>query len=106
MSEIKSTPGSWPIERDRNVITSIGPIVAQEYAGAAWLDVSEGDALVASVSPDMVIAVEMLCAEADDGNAMIPSGIRAMFDAALIKAGRKAAPEPVRHVTIAGVRDE
>ncbi|MDN7897169.1 hypothetical protein QZM82_13310 [Burkholderia cepacia] len=102
MSEIKSTPGSWPIERDRNVITSIGPIVPEEYAGAVWLDVSEQDALVASAAPDMLMVLELLAAEADAGKVMIPSGLRLTIDAALIKAGRKAAPEPVRVVTIAG----
>lgn len=45
----------------------------------------------------------LLAAEADAGTVMIPSGLRLTIDAALIKAGRKAAPEPVRHVTIAGV---
>ncbi|WP_155704417.1 hypothetical protein [Burkholderia cepacia] len=39
-------------------------------------------------------------------HAVIPSGLRLTIDAALIKAGRKEAPEPVRHVTIAGVRNE
>lgn len=106
MSEIKSTPGPWPIERHRNSIISIGPIVAEEYAGSAWLDVSEEDALVASAAPDMALALEMLAAEADAGTVMIPPGLRLTIDAALIKAGRKAAPEPVRVVTIAGVRDE
>lgn len=106
MNEIKHTPGPWRIERDRTAITSIGPIVAEEYAGAAWLDVSEEDALVASAAPDMAMALEMLAAEADAGTVMIPSGLRLTIDAALIKAGRKAAPEPVRHVTIAGARDE
>lgn len=55
---------------------------------------------------DMALALEMLAAEADAGTVMIPSGLRLTIDAALIKAGRKAAPTPVRHVTIAGVRDE
>ncbi|OMT68751.1 hypothetical protein AQ764_14330 [Burkholderia pseudomallei] len=103
MNEIKHTPGPWRIERDRTAITSIGPIVAEEYAGAAWLDVSEEDALVASAAPDMAMALEMLAAEADAGTVMIPSGLRLTIDAALIKAGRKAALTTVRHVTIAGV---
>lgn len=106
MSEIKSTPGPWPIEHHKNSITSIGPIVAEEYAGSAWLDVSEEDALVASAAPDMALILELLAAEADAGTAMIPSGLRLTIDAVLIKAGRKEAPEKVRHVTIAGVRDE
>ncbi|AOI76084.1 hypothetical protein [Burkholderia sp. NRF60-BP8] len=52
---------------------------------------------------DMAEVLEKLAADADDGKAKIPSGTRAMLDAALIKAGRKAAPTAVRHVTIAGV---
>lgn len=41
---------------------------------------------------DMALVLEMLAEEADAGKAKIPSGTRAMLDAALIKAGRKAAP--------------
>lgn len=44
--------------------------------------------------------VRMLAAY--DSGALLPSGIRTALDAALTKAGRKAAPEPVRHMTIAG----
>lgn len=55
---------------------------------------------------DMATVLEMLAAEADAGTVMIPSALRLTIDAALIKAGRKAAPTAVRHVTIAGVRDE
>ncbi|MDW9251577.1 hypothetical protein C7S16_6614 [Burkholderia thailandensis] len=52
---------------------------------------------------DALMVLEKLAADADAGKAKIPSGTRTMLDAALIKAGRKAAPEPVRVVTIAGV---
>ncbi|HDR8974014.1 hypothetical protein [Burkholderia vietnamiensis] len=69
---------------------------------AAWVAWEERTALV----DDMAMVLEMLAAEADAGTVMIPSALRLTIDAALIKAGRKAAPEPVRHVTIAGVRDE
>ncbi|MDN7820485.1 hypothetical protein [Burkholderia vietnamiensis] len=92
MNEIKHTPAQWDINRDGKVITSIGPIVAEEYAGCAWLEVSEEDALVASAAPDMATVLEMLAAEADAGTVMIPSALRLTIDAALIKAGRKAAP--------------
>ncbi|WP_232355979.1 hypothetical protein [Burkholderia vietnamiensis] len=102
MNEIKHTPAQWDINRDGKVITSIGPIVAEEYAGCAWLEVSEEDALVASAAPDMATVLEMLAAEADAGTVMIPSALRLTIEAALIKAGRKAAPTAVRHVTIAG----
>jgi hypothetical protein len=55
-----------------------------------------------AAAPDMAIVLEMLAAEADAGTVMIPSALRLSIDAALIKAGRKAAPTAVRHVTIAG----
>ncbi|WP_233622365.1 hypothetical protein [Burkholderia multivorans] len=109
MNEIKSTPGTWKIERDHRgmSIVAIGPIVAEEYVGRAWLEVSEEDALVASAAPDMALALEMIAAEDDaarhNGTPLLTSGVRMTLDAALIKAGRKEAPVPVRHVTIAGV---
>ncbi|MCW3678245.1 hypothetical protein [Burkholderia cenocepacia] len=72
-----------------------------EVPDASIQPAASGDA-----TNDAVIALELLAAEADAGTVMIPSGLRLTIDAALIKAGRKAAPEPVRVVTIAGVRDE
>ncbi|WP_233343505.1 hypothetical protein [Burkholderia cepacia] len=66
--------------------------------------VQEAKAIFApGVEAEALMVLEMLSAEADAGTVMIPSGLRLTIDAALIKAGRKAAPEPVRHVTIAGV---
>ncbi|WP_422613956.1 hypothetical protein [Burkholderia multivorans] len=59
-------------------------------------------ALDASGVADMAVALELLAAEADAGTVMIPSLLRTAIDAALIKAGRKKAPEPVRHFTING----
>ncbi|MBR8279761.1 hypothetical protein [Burkholderia vietnamiensis] len=59
---------------------------------AARVDEIALAALDASGIADMAEVLELLAAEADAGNAKIPSGIRAMLDAALIKAGRKAAP--------------
>ncbi|ABO57473.1 hypothetical protein LA345_00835 [Burkholderia vietnamiensis] len=51
---------------------------------------------------DALAVLEMLAAEADAGTVMIPSALRLTIDAALIKAGRKEAPVPVRHITING----
>ncbi|WP_249183481.1 hypothetical protein [Burkholderia cenocepacia] len=65
-----------------------------------------GNALLFAASFDMAMALELIAADADAGKVMIPSLLRTAIDAALIKAGRKEAPVPVRHVTIAGVRDE
>ncbi|UIY58142.1 hypothetical protein [Burkholderia cepacia] len=58
---------------------------------------------LAHAAPDMAEVLEMLAADADAGEILMTSGVRLAIDAALIKAGRKAAPEPVRVVTIAGV---
>ncbi|MGU2444403.1 hypothetical protein ACTXHA_28720 [Burkholderia cenocepacia] len=61
----------------------------------------------ASIAADALLALEMV-AQADDdarrafGQPLLTSGVRTVLDAALIKAGRKAAPEPVRHITTAG----
>lgn len=69
----------------------------------AWDEVGKRNLTLAHASPDMALILELLAAEADAGTAMIPSALRLTIDAALIKAGRKKAPEKVRHVTIAGV---
>ncbi|MBN3832925.1 hypothetical protein [Burkholderia sp. Ac-20344] len=65
--------------------------------------VQEAKAIFApGVEADALMILEMLAADADAGKVMIPSGLRLSIDAALIKAGRKAAPVPVRHITVAG----
>ncbi|HGF4019662.1 hypothetical protein [Burkholderia cenocepacia] len=111
MSEIKDPIGQWEV-----IKTSSGHGVYEKGWGfVAIHDKSslehweEGQArrrALMCAAPDMALVLEKLAADADDGKANIPSGTRAMLDAALIKAGRKAAPTAVRHVTIAGVRDE
>ncbi|CAG9225731.1 hypothetical protein [Burkholderia vietnamiensis] len=126
MNEIKHTPGPWRIvEREVLEDGSVYPrhiiggkrelqVCLLEGSETASLAIKEPDGIwgrngngnLICAAPDMATVLEMLAAEADAGNAKIPSGIRAMLDAALIKAGRKAAPTAVRHVTIAGVRDE
>ncbi|WP_241300547.1 hypothetical protein [Burkholderia stabilis] len=64
-------------------------------------------ALEASGVADALIALELVAVEDDaarhNGKPLLTSAARILLDDALIKAGRKAAPEPVRHVTIAGV---
>ncbi|HDR9288096.1 TPA: hypothetical protein QDB46_003227 [Burkholderia multivorans] len=78
-----------------------------ERAAEFWTDRQKreyDDAAEAEEAAYMVL--ELIAADADAGKVMIPSLLRTAIDAALIKAGRKAAPEPVRHFTIAGVRDE
>jgi beta-glucosidase-like glycosyl hydrolase len=57
----------------------------------------------AAAESDALTVLEFIAADADAGTIMLTSGIRLAIDAALIKAGRKKAPEPVRHFTIAGL---
>jgi hypothetical protein len=57
---------------------------------------------LASVVTDMLLLLEMIDADVDAGNSQITSGVRAMLDDTLIKAGRKKAPEKVRHITVTG----
>lgn len=73
------------------------------YGGSVELTISDADKKLIEACPDLLMILEMLAAEADAGTVMIPSALRLTIDAALIKAGRKAAPTAVRHVTIAGV---
>ena len=54
------------------------------------------------IANDALMALELIAADADAGNSRLTSGVRLALDAVLIKAGRKAAPEPVRHITVAG----
>lgn len=127
MNEIKSTPGPWILATVPTSVGSchkIGPFPGagqrpHTYACIYADGIRPGidDALPAAVelaanarlmaaAPDMAEILEIIAADADAGTIMLTSGVRLAIDAALIKAGRKKAPEPVRHVTIAGVRDE
>ncbi|MDW9241914.1 hypothetical protein [Burkholderia cepacia] len=126
MNEVKHTPLVADGERVRLEDGALIATVWAQYpdktrlAGESWMGMMErlqpakreAEALAIrramefAAASDAILALEMLAAEADAGTVMIPSGLRLTIDAALIKAGRKAAPEPVRHVTIAGVRDE
>lgn len=113
MNEIKSTPEPWILATVPTSVGSchkIGPFPSagrQPYTYACvYADgIRPGidDALPAAIelaanarlmaaSPDMATVLEMLAAEADAGTVMIPSALRLTIDAALIKAGRKAAP--------------
>ncbi|SEU36344.1 hypothetical protein SAMN03159335_05428 [Burkholderia cepacia] len=70
--------------------------------------VQEAKAIFApGVEADALMALELIAAEDDaarhNGKLLLTSGVRLALDAALIKAGRKAAPEKMRHITIAGV---
>lgn len=57
----KHTPGPWEIERGYStIIKSIGPCVPDEYAGSAWLEVSDADARLIAAAPDLLRALSDL----------------------------------------------
>ncbi len=58
----KHTPGPWTIERNERgtSIKAIGPLQAEEYAGSAWLDVSDVDARLIAAAPDLLEALKDL----------------------------------------------
>lgn len=104
MNEIKHTPGPVGFVNE----AALKQMLSGESVQCKLSRMKSGGMVYplfdASVFADMAMVLEKLAADADadDGKAKIPSGTRAMLDAALIKAGRKAAPEPVRHFTING----
>ncbi|WP_261505736.1 hypothetical protein [Burkholderia multivorans] len=112
MNEIKHTPGPWIWAPDYKGLYGAGPnnaVLDHEFCEGMWLanvEQREANAKLIETAPDMALALEMIAAEDDaarhNGTPLLTSGVRMTLDAALIKAGRKAAPEPVRHVTIAG----
>ena len=56
---ISNTPGAWPIQRKNSgTILSIGPCVADEYAGHAWLDITEEDARLIAAAPLLLDALK------------------------------------------------
>ncbi|PRF07083.1 hypothetical protein [Burkholderia multivorans] len=69
---------------------------------AARAVLAKGVAQPEPVESDAYMVLELIAADADAGTIMLTSGVRLAIDAALIKAGRKKAPEPVRHFTING----
>ncbi|MBR8362147.1 hypothetical protein KDW55_02290 [Burkholderia sp. AU19243] len=112
MNEIKHTGGVWILDH----CDSGRLYVAQQYGdtpGGRICEVfenclvrgreREANARLIAAAPGMAEILEIIAADADAGEILLTSGIRMALDAALIKAGRKAAPTPVRHVTIAGV---
>jgi len=53
------TPGPWPIERkdQSSFIQAIGPLRVDEYAGSAWLEVSDEDARLIAAAPELLEAL-------------------------------------------------
>ncbi|MDN8013553.1 hypothetical protein QZN08_03865 [Burkholderia multivorans] len=122
MNEIKHTPLVADGERIRlEDGTHIATVWTQypeqtRLDGESWVDMrsrTAADSKLAEITAknrarefaaasDMAEILEIIAADADAGTIMLTSGVRLAIDAALIKAGRKKAPEPVRHITING----
>ncbi|MBU9369446.1 hypothetical protein KTE69_13810 [Burkholderia multivorans] len=122
MNEIKHTPLVADGERIRlEDGTHIATVWTQypeqtRLDGESWVDMrsrTAADSKLAEITAknrarefaaasDMAEILEIIAADADAGTIMLTSGVRLAIDAALIKAGRKKAPEPVRHFTING----
>ena len=68
----KHTPGPWEIDYGYNrIIKSIGPCVPDEYAGSAWLEVTEANARLIAAAPDLLeFAKEWLDRQGSDENYM------------------------------------
>lgn len=55
MTNTKHTPGPWEIRRGYDtIIDSIGPCIPEEYAGSAWLKLSEADARLIAAAPELL----------------------------------------------------
>lgn len=55
MSAPKHTPGPWQIDYGYNrIIKSIGPCFPDEYAGSTWLEVTEADARLIAIAPELL----------------------------------------------------
>lgn len=77
------------------------------YGGSVELTISDADKKLIEACPDLLMILEIIAADDDAARRerrqpLLMSGVRMALDAALIKAGRKAAPTAVRHVTTAG----
>ncbi|RQV52067.1 hypothetical protein [Burkholderia cenocepacia] len=103
MDKIKQTLGPYHVSgtgRHLHIGSAHSPMVLASL-NEVHVD-TPGNALLFAAAPDLAMALELIAADADAGNSRLTSGVRLALDAALIKAGRKAAPEPVRHFTVAG----
>ncbi|KVV22341.1 hypothetical protein WK80_22400 [Burkholderia multivorans] len=104
MSEIKHSPGPWTnhgritgpgLPHSAVVAETLIARVFSKYFGDVEQEVANANLIAAA--PDMALALEMIAAEDDaarhNGTPLLTSGVRMTLDAALIKAGRKEAPE-------------
>ncbi len=85
----KHTPGPWTIERNERgtSIKAIGPLQAEEYAGSAWLDVSDVDARLIAAAPDLLAVCQELEQSASYWSEYdVPLGIVDRIKSAIAKA--------------------
>ncbi|WP_260438307.1 hypothetical protein [Burkholderia sp. Bp8995] len=118
MKPIKCSEGPWGISSESPTIikqfdglgeTNVIIGSASSYDSSPYFPSKEeslGNAKLFSAAHDMALILEIIHDADDDarrdGLPCMTSGVRLALDAALIKAGRKAAPEPVRHMRICG----
>lgn len=118
MDKIKHTPGPWGISAESPKIIKqfdfMGetPVIIGSACGdpgSAYFptnDEAVGNAMHFAAAFDMAESLELIAAEDDtarhNGQPLLTSGVRLALDAALIKAGRKEAPQPVRHFRVCG----
>ncbi|HDR9029921.1 TPA: hypothetical protein QDB14_004143 [Burkholderia vietnamiensis] len=102
MEKIKHTPGPWGVSPGGMVRTAdedeyAVACVYGEY-GSPEIDgpVARANGCLISAAPDLASALHLVASKT-----VLTSGIRAVVDAALTKAGYRA-PELVQHVRIAG----
>ena len=66
---VQHTPGPWEIDFGYNrIIKSIGPCFPDEYAGSAWLEVTEEDARLIAAAPDLLEALRDCLRRIDDAD--------------------------------------
>ncbi|OXI24333.1 hypothetical protein [Burkholderia sp. AU15512] len=101
MDKIKQTRDAfeaWASREELHLVTGNCGWYLADNTAKAWKAWQE----CATRMNDMAEILEIIATDADSGTILLTSGIRMALDAALIKAGRKAAPEPVRHFRACG----
>ncbi|WP_293033981.1 hypothetical protein [Paraburkholderia sp.] len=108
MEKIKHTPGRWIRDHLTIIAEANGHVIARVGDAHHMLRGSEKremqrecieNAKVMHAASDMLMVLELIAAEDDaarnrNRKPLLTSAVRMTLDAALIKAGRKAAPQP------------
>ena len=86
------TPGPWEIDFGYNrIINFIGPCVPDQYAGSAWLEVTEADARLIAAAPDLLEALQSVWLWMEDQADGQSKGGHATFDLMLLREQRDIA---------------